>query len=78
MAIDNKTIMIAGALVAIIAIAAAAVLVTNNNSSSNDKVTYYGNGGTYDGKDSIESTNTSVQMCPFTREGYAFKIWNTK
>lgn len=76
---NNKMILIVVAVIAVVAIAAAAFLVTNNNSSSNDKVTYYGNGGTYDGKDSIQSTSTVVMSGNiFTKEGYSFTAWNTK
>ena len=75
---DNK-IIIAIVAVAVIVIAAVAVLATPQQPQpSADSVTYYGNGGTYNGQNSLVSKTETVVPFVFEKDGYHMVAWNTK
>ena len=76
---DSKVI-IAIAVVAALVIGGGVALVMMGSPSEDKKdvVTYYGNGGTYDGKTSMDSTVPTVLGNMFTNGEKAFKGWNTK
>jgi len=77
---DKKNLyIILGVVVAIVIIAAAAVALSgNNNNNDSNKVTYNGNGGTYEGQTTMSYNSNTVMPCVFTNGSYMFESWNTK
>lgn len=72
-------------IIAIVVVAAlvigggvALVMMGSSDNGKKDVVTYYGNGGTYDGKTSMDSTMSTVMDNIFTNGEKAFTGWNTK
>ncbi len=77
---DQKIIYIVIAVV-ILAVAAVAIVLVSGEGSVDDSkyVTYHGNGGTYDGKDTVYSSEPkAASLNLFTKEGYHATSWNTK
>ena len=75
--LDNKVIIIAIAVIAIVIIAVAAVGLSSPSVPS-DSVRYDGNGGTYDGKTTIDLKTTEVLPFYFEKNGFHMVSWNTK
>ena len=78
----DKTLIIVIAVVGVLAIGGgiAAAIATQNtyNDQALDQVTYYGNGGLYQGQSSIGSTTSEAIPNPFTYDSKSFIAWNTK
>ncbi len=78
---NAKSLAIIG-IVAVVAIAAIAIGYSLTNNDNHDEVTdgvnYYGNGGTYDGKDVYGISSHTVSENLFKKEGATFESWNTK
>ncbi len=78
---DNKTLIIIAvvAVVAIAVVAAVALGMGNGGNDDSQYVVYHGNGGQYQGKDTINSTTEVVLSYNlFTRDNYHCVGWNTK
>ena len=71
---------VAGVVViaAIAGIVIAMLSVSDDEGAPSNGILYKGNGGTFDGDSSFTMNETQVTSCPFTKDGYHFKIWNTK
>ncbi len=69
-------------VVAVVVIAAVAIAFSLKGNDNHDEVTdgvnYYGNGGTWDGKDVYAITSHKVSENFFKKEGALFDSWNTK
>ncbi len=66
------------AVVAVLAVAFAALALTNNNDDNPDvTVIYDGNGGTFDGHKTVESTDPKVSINFFVNGDKQFINWNT-
>ena len=75
----KNLITLAAAAVIIVAAAALAVVLIGHSGDDGYKgITYYGNGGTYDGNDSFRSTVITAEPNRFERSGYVFSGWNTE
>ncbi len=79
MALSKNAIIgiVAVAAVVIVGLIAVGAMSDSNDDSGSGYVTYYGNGGTFDGKESYDVANNIVQSNIFNREGYSFVSWNT-
>lgn len=77
---DSKVIVLIVVVAAVVVVGGVAIAVmgSSSNNDGNDFVTYYGNGGTYEGKTTIESKMTTVQLNPFTNGDKLFTGWNTQ
>ena len=78
----SKNAIIGIVVVAAVVIVGGGLIAVGAMSDSNDDsgsgyVTYYGNGGTFEGKESYTSNNNIVLNNLFTYEGHTFKEWNT-
>ncbi len=78
MAISKTTGIIVGIVVIVLVVLVAIGAAQDSNESSVDRVTYHGNGGTFDGKESYIVDNSVVQSSMFTYDGHTFESWNTK
>ena len=65
-------------MIAIVVIAVAVVGLGNSNDVPSDVVRYDGNGGTYDGKTTMDSKTTEALPYLFEKDGYSMDSWNTK
>ncbi len=78
---NTKLLAIIG-VVAVVAIAAIAIgyslMKNDNHDEVTDGVNYYGNGGTWNGKDVYGITSHEVSKNFFEKEGALFDSWNTK
>ncbi len=76
---SNKTLVVAGIIVVVI-VAAAAVVVLNQGESEHitEGVIYDGNGGTLNGKSTVDSSSHEVIPNVFAKDGAQFDSWNTK
>ena len=72
-------------IIAIVVVAAlvigggvALVMMGSSDNGKKDVVTYYGNGGTYEGDTKMSSPSTTVMMNVFKNGDKAFTTWNTQ
>ncbi len=76
---SSKTLVVAGIIVVVV-VAAAAVAMINMDESEHitEGVIYDGNGGTSNGKSTVDSSSHEVISNVFAKDGAQFDSWNTK
>ncbi len=76
---DSTVIMAIGVVAAlVIGGGVALVMMGSSDNGKKDVVTYYGNGGTYEGDTKMSSPSTTVMMNVFKNGDKAFTTWNTQ
>ncbi len=76
----NLITLAAIAAIAVAAVVLGAVLLGHGGAEddSSKTITYYGNGGTYDGNSLFYSGSITAEPNRFERPGYSFAEWNTR